>query len=222
MRDRYGAKPALLDDALPLPDGRGVAHGPAARGEHRARGHQALAVLGGTQSLHTNSMDETLALPTEEAVRIALRTQQVIAYETGVANTVDPLGGSYYLEDADQQLEAQAYEYFERIDSSAAWSRRSSRASSRKIADAAYATSGRSSAASGSSSASTLRRGRDASRSPGRSTPSSRGSRSSGAPQGLLRDSALVQSRLGELKGGIRPHRPESDAGDPRRSPATT
>jgi methylmalonyl-CoA mutase N-terminal domain/subunit len=73
------------------------------------------AVLGGTQSLHTNSFDEALALPTEHAVKIALRTQQVIAHETGVANTIDPLGGSYYLEDLTNRLEAAAYEYFERI-----------------------------------------------------------------------------------------------------------
>jgi methylmalonyl-CoA mutase N-terminal domain/subunit len=73
------------------------------------------AVLGGTQSLHTNSYDEALALPTEEAVRIALRTQQVIAHETGVVNTIDPLGGSYYLEDLTNRLEAEAYEYFRRI-----------------------------------------------------------------------------------------------------------
>jgi methylmalonyl-CoA mutase, N-terminal domain len=73
------------------------------------------AVLGGTQSLHTNSYDEALALPTEEAVRIALRTQQVIAHETGVVNTIDPLGGSYYLEDLTNRLEAEAYDYFERI-----------------------------------------------------------------------------------------------------------
>ncbi len=74
------------------------------------------AVLGGTQSLHTNSYDEALALPTEDAVRIALRTQQVIAHETGVVNTIDPLGGSYYLEHLTGELERQAYEYFERID----------------------------------------------------------------------------------------------------------
>src|SRR5205085_249595 len=73
------------------------------------------AVLGGTQSLHTNSFDEALALPTEDAVRIALRTQQVIAHETGVVNTIDPLGGSYYLEELTNRLEAEAYEYFERI-----------------------------------------------------------------------------------------------------------
>jgi methylmalonyl-CoA mutase, N-terminal domain len=73
------------------------------------------AVLGGTQSLHTNSFDEALALPTENAVRLALRTQQVIAHETGVVNTIDPLGGSYYVEDLTNRLEAEAYEYFDRI-----------------------------------------------------------------------------------------------------------
>ncbi len=74
------------------------------------------AVLGGTQSLHTNSMDEVLALPTEKAVKIALRTQQVIAYESGVANTIDPLAGSYLIETLTNQLEAEAEEYFRRID----------------------------------------------------------------------------------------------------------
>jgi methylmalonyl-CoA mutase, N-terminal domain len=74
------------------------------------------AVLGGTQSLHTNSFDEALALPTEDAVRIALRTQQVIAHETGAVNTIDPLGGSYYLEDLTNRLETEAYDYFERIE----------------------------------------------------------------------------------------------------------
>jgi methylmalonyl-CoA mutase, N-terminal domain len=74
------------------------------------------AVLGGTQSLHTNSYDEALALPTEDAVRIALRTQQVIAHETGVVNTIDPLGGSYYVEHLTNELERQAYEYFDRIE----------------------------------------------------------------------------------------------------------
>jgi methylmalonyl-CoA mutase, N-terminal domain len=73
------------------------------------------AVLGGTQSLHTNSFDEALALPTEDAVRIALRTQQVIAHETGVVNTIDPLGGSYYLEQLTDRLEAEAYDYFRRV-----------------------------------------------------------------------------------------------------------
>jgi methylmalonyl-CoA mutase, N-terminal domain len=78
---------------------------------------QALAaVLGGTQSLHTNSMDEALALPSEHAVTIALRTQQVIAEEMGVANTVDPLGGSFFVESQTDRIEAQAYDYFRRIE----------------------------------------------------------------------------------------------------------
>ncbi len=78
---------------------------------------QALAaVLGGTQSLHTNSLDEALALPSEEAVTIALRTQQIIAEETGVTNTVDPLGGSFFVEAQTDQIEAQAYDYFRRIE----------------------------------------------------------------------------------------------------------
>jgi methylmalonyl-CoA mutase N-terminal domain/subunit len=77
---------------------------------------QALAaVLGGTQSLHTNSMDEALALPSQEAVTIALRTQQIIAAESGAANTVDPLAGSYFLETLTNQIEAQARAYFQRI-----------------------------------------------------------------------------------------------------------
>ncbi|CAB4927340.1 unannotated protein [freshwater metagenome] len=78
---------------------------------------EALAgVLGGTQSLHTNSYDEALALPTEDAVRVALRTQQIIALETGVTNTIDPLGGSYHVEALTDELERQAYAYFRRID----------------------------------------------------------------------------------------------------------
>jgi methylmalonyl-CoA mutase, N-terminal domain len=78
---------------------------------------EALAgVLGGTQSLHTNSYDEALALPTEDAVRIALRTQQVIAHETGVANTADPLGGSYFVEALTDEMEKRCYEYFSKID----------------------------------------------------------------------------------------------------------
>ena len=78
---------------------------------------EALAgVLGGTQSLHTNSYDEALALPTEEAVRIALRTQQIIAEETGVANTIDPLGGAYFVEALTDRMEELAYDYFHKID----------------------------------------------------------------------------------------------------------
>jgi methylmalonyl-CoA mutase N-terminal domain/subunit len=74
------------------------------------------AAIGGTQSLHTNSMDETLALPTEKAVQIALRTQQILAHETGVANTIDPLAGSYYVEHLTNELEAEAREYFRKVE----------------------------------------------------------------------------------------------------------
>ena len=78
---------------------------------------EALAgVLGATQSLHTNSFDEALALPTEEAVRVALRTQQIIAEETGVASTIDPLGGSYFVEALTDRMEEKAYRYFAKID----------------------------------------------------------------------------------------------------------
>ena len=74
------------------------------------------AILGGTQSLHTNSLDEALALPTEEAVRVAVRTQQIAALETGVTNTIDPLGGSYFVEALTDEIERQAYDYFRQID----------------------------------------------------------------------------------------------------------
>ncbi len=80
--------------------------------------YQALAaILGGTQSLHTNSMDEALCLPTEDAVRVALRTQQILAHESGIANTIDPLGGSYYIESLTNQLEEEAYKYFDQVES---------------------------------------------------------------------------------------------------------
>ncbi|MCH7827128.1 MAG: methylmalonyl-CoA mutase, partial [Bacteroidetes bacterium] len=75
------------------------------------------AVLGGTQSLHTNSKDEALALPTEDSVRTALRTQQIVAHESGVVNTIDPLAGSYYVEEMTDQIERKAKEYIEKIDS---------------------------------------------------------------------------------------------------------
>ncbi len=101
---------------------------------------EALAgVLGGTQSLHTNSYDEALALPSEEAVRIALRTQQVIAHETGVTNTIDPLGGSYFVEALTDELEARAYEYFAKIDELGGMVEAVKRGfPQREIADAAY------------------------------------------------------------------------------------
>src|ERR687898_748841 len=102
---------------------------------------EALAgVLGGTQSLHTNSYDEALALPTEDAVRIALRTQQVIAHESGVANTIDPLGGSYFVEALTGRLEARAYEYFAKIDELGGMVEAVKRNyPQREIADAAFA-----------------------------------------------------------------------------------
>ncbi|MGI8801111.1 MAG: acyl-CoA mutase large subunit family protein [Solirubrobacteraceae bacterium] len=101
---------------------------------------EALAgVLGGTQSLHTNSHDEALALPSEEAVRVALRTQQVIAHETGVTNTIDPLGGSYFVEALTDEMERQAYAYFAKIDELGGMTEAVKRGyPQREIADAAY------------------------------------------------------------------------------------
>jgi methylmalonyl-CoA mutase, N-terminal domain len=102
---------------------------------------EALAgVLGGTQSLHTNSFDEALALPTQEAVRIALRTQQIIAHETGVANTIDPLGGAYFIEALTDRMEEQCYAYFEKIDELGGMVDAVKRGfPQREIADAAFA-----------------------------------------------------------------------------------
>src|SRR5215213_2945981 len=102
---------------------------------------EALAgVLGGTQSLHTNSHDEALALPSEEAVRVALRTQQIIAHETGVTNTIDPLGGSYFVESLTDRMEQLAYEYFAKIDELGGMVEAVKRGyPQREIADAAFA-----------------------------------------------------------------------------------
>jgi methylmalonyl-CoA mutase N-terminal domain/subunit len=74
------------------------------------------AIFGGTQSLHTNSFDEVLAIPTEEAATVALRTQQILAHETGVTNTIDPLGGAYFLEALTEEMESAAFEYIRKID----------------------------------------------------------------------------------------------------------
>jgi methylmalonyl-CoA mutase, N-terminal domain len=106
---------------------------------------EALAgVLGGTQSLHTNSYDEALALPTEEAVRIALRTQQIIAEETGVTNTIDPLGGSYFVEALTDRMEEAAYDYFRRIDELGGMVEAvKTNFCQREIADASYELQGR-------------------------------------------------------------------------------
>jgi methylmalonyl-CoA mutase N-terminal domain/subunit len=102
---------------------------------------QALAaVLGGTQSLHTDGFDEALALPTEDAARIALRTQQILAYESGVANTVDPLGGSYFVERLTLDMEKGAFDYFQRIDAMGGMVSAIERGFPQKeIADASYA-----------------------------------------------------------------------------------
>ena len=128
---------------------------------------EALAgVLGGTQSLHTNSFDEALALPTEEAVRVALRTQQVIAHEAGVTNTADPLGGAYFVEKLTDEIEAAAYEYF----APDRRARRHGRGDQDRLSRSARSqtppspTSARSSRSSGSSSASTTTASRTKSR----------------------------------------------------------
>src|SRR5205807_5487618 len=101
---------------------------------------QALAaVLGGTQSLHTDSYDEALALPTEDAARIALRTQQVIAYESGVAQSVDPLAGSYFVEKLTLDMEKGAFDYFDKLDAMGGMVKAIERGYPQKeIADAAY------------------------------------------------------------------------------------
>jgi methylmalonyl-CoA mutase N-terminal domain/subunit len=118
MRDRFNAKSAR-SQMLRFHTQTGGATLTAQQPENnivRTAVQALAAVLGGTQSLHTNSMDEALALPTEKAVQIALRTQQILAYENGVGDVIDPLGGSYYVEDMTNRLEAAAREYIETID----------------------------------------------------------------------------------------------------------
>jgi methylmalonyl-CoA mutase, N-terminal domain len=118
MRDKYGAKNPR-SWALRFHTQTAGCSATAQQPENNIMrtAFQALAgVLGGTQSLHTNSLDEVLALPTEKNVQIALRTQQVIAYETGVGNVIDPLGGSYFVEKLTDEIEAAAEDYFRRID----------------------------------------------------------------------------------------------------------
>jgi methylmalonyl-CoA mutase N-terminal domain/subunit len=118
MRDRYGAKLEASCKLRTHAQTAGVSLTAQQPVNNVARvALQALAaVLGGVQSLHTNSMDETLALPTEDAVRVALRTQQIIAEESGVSNSVDPLGGSYYVERLTNEIEAEALRYINQID----------------------------------------------------------------------------------------------------------
>jgi methylmalonyl-CoA mutase N-terminal domain/subunit len=117
LRDRYGAKDARSLHLRFHSQTAGVTLTAQQPVNNVVRvAYQALAaVLGGTQSLHTNSMDETLALPSESAVQVALRTQQVLAYETGVPNVIDPLGGSYYVEALTDQLEREAEALFVEI-----------------------------------------------------------------------------------------------------------
>ena len=118
MRERFKAKsPRSWMLRFHTPDGRLVADRAAADQQRRTTTVQALAsVCGGTQSLHTNSYDEALSLPTETAVRTALRTQQIIAYESGAADTIDPLGGSYFVESLTDEIERRATEYIQKID----------------------------------------------------------------------------------------------------------
>src|SRR5438552_6052841 len=117
LRDRYGARNerSLLMRFHAQTAGVSLTAQQAEVNLVRTAVEALAAVLGGTQSLHTNSFDEALALPTEHAVKLALRTQQVLAHETGVASSIDPLGGSYYLEDLTNRLEAEAHDYFDRI-----------------------------------------------------------------------------------------------------------
>jgi methylmalonyl-CoA mutase N-terminal domain/subunit len=118
MRDKYGAKDprSLLCRFHCQTAGVSLTWQQPLNNIARTAIEAMAAVLGGCQSLHTNSYDEALALPTEEAVQIALRTQQIIAEETQVADTVDPLGGSYYVEEMTNRIEAQAYDYFDRME----------------------------------------------------------------------------------------------------------
>jgi methylmalonyl-CoA mutase N-terminal domain/subunit len=118
MRDTYGAKDpkSLLMRTHAQTAGVSLTAQQPLNNIVRTATEALSAVLGGTQSLHTNSFDEALALPTEEAVRVALRTQQVIAHETGVVNTIDPLGGSYFVEALTDKMEEAAYGYFRKID----------------------------------------------------------------------------------------------------------
>ena len=179
------------------------------------------AVLGGTQSLHTNSFDEALALPTEDAVRIALRTQQVIAHETGVVDTIDPLGGSYYVEHLTNELERQAYEYFERIDAAR---RRASPAIEqnffqREIAEASfrYQRRGRERRARRRRRQPLRARGRGRAGAAAGSTRRSSASRSTRvAALRARRDAAAVEAALARLRAEAARRR-EPDAGDRRR-----
>ena len=129
-------------DALSHPDSRRFSHRATAQKTISRRvALQALAaVLGGTQSLHTDAFDEALALPTEDAARIALRTQQILAFESGVASPADPFGGSYFVEKLTLDMEKGAQEYFSRLDAMGGMVRAIERGfPQREIAEASYA-----------------------------------------------------------------------------------
>ena len=184
---------------------------------------EALAgVLGGTQSLHTNSYDEALALPTEEAVRIALRTQQIIAEETGVTNTIDPLGGAYFVEALTDGWRSSAYEYFHKIDELGGMVEAVKRGyPQREIADAAFELQPRSTPAGAPSSASTASP-RATSRRPRScaSTPRWSASRSSAsAPCARDRDDAAVSAVLGAITAAAGDRGTQPDAAADRRRP---
>jgi methylmalonyl-CoA mutase, N-terminal domain len=119
MREKYGAKNprSLLMRCHAQTSGASLTWQQPYNNIVRTAIEALAAILGGTQSLHTNSFDEAWALPTERAVQVALRTQQILAEESGVGSVVDPLGGSYYVEWLTEQLEEEAYRYFERLDS---------------------------------------------------------------------------------------------------------
>jgi methylmalonyl-CoA mutase N-terminal domain/subunit len=141
MKERYGARKAESMRLRTHTQTAGVSATAQQPLNNVARvAIQALAaVLGGAQSLHTNSYDETWALPTEDAVTVALRTQQIIAEETGVALTIDPLGGSYFLEKLTDEMEAAAFEYIRKIDAMGGMIRAIDEGYPQKeIADAAY------------------------------------------------------------------------------------
>src|ERR1700756_3695373 len=141
MKERFGAKNARTWLMGVHTQTAGVSLPPPQPLDNIARvGIQALAaVLGGTQSLHTDAYDEALALPTEEAARIALRTQQIIAHESGVTQTVDPLGGSYFLENLTLQMENGAFDYFKKLDAMGGMVRAIERGYPQKeIAEASY------------------------------------------------------------------------------------
>ncbi len=179
--------------------------------------YQALAaVLGGTQSLHTNGKDEAIGLPTEQSVRTALRTQQILAHESGAADTIDPLAGSYYVESLTDELEAEARELIEEVDERGGM-RRSIEEQwvQRQIQDVAFERQREQEAATASSSASTSTRSRKrASRTSKRSTrPSSRPSRTTWPPSGrsvTTRQSRRNLTRSGGPPRATRTSRPTS------------